>query len=216
MKQTLLTMTLAAQLVASTALAQTQGDTEDVNANQSQTNAPDLQPVAYGGDWSPSLIMALFTEDRLSVRPADELAVQWGTLAPEDQQIILRDCADVAQLTEAEMLSDDPGAMSDGVDDRAVAGGEDTETRMGTGANTVGTLEGEAPADVVTGSDVAGTTGASGETGTTGDTAVTPFTADTENQDPADGAMMSEEPALTEIQVSISQMRDICAVAQDL
>ncbi|WP_322889054.1 MULTISPECIES: hypothetical protein [unclassified Yoonia] len=220
MKHTLLTMTLAAQLAGGAALAQTQGDTDDVNANQSQTNAPDLQPVAYGGDWPQTLVMAMFTQDRLTVRPAEELAMQWRTLAPADQDIIRRDCADVSQLTEAEMLSDDPGEMSDGVDDRAVAGADDTASRMGTGANTVGTLDGEAPADVVTGSPVDGTTGQTGETGTTGDTSVTPFTGDTAPQDdgPAmdsTGTMMSEDDSLNDIEISIAQMQTICTALQE-
>jgi hypothetical protein len=221
MKHTLLTLTIAAQIAAGAAVAQTLENTEDVNQNMSQTNAPDLQPVAYGGDWPQTLVMAVFTRDRLAVRPAEELALQWQTLSPEDQQIINRDCADVAQLLEAQVLSDYPGEMSDGVDDVAVAGVDGTDSRMGTGANTVGTLEGEAPADVVTGSEVDGTTGLPGSTGTTGGTAVTPFTADTATDDEAPAmesgdVMVSEDNIRSEIQVTIAQMEEICAVTQSL
>ncbi|WP_019956421.1 hypothetical protein [Yoonia vestfoldensis] len=189
MKHTLLTLTLTAQLAAGAALAQT---AEVLNDSTSQTNAPDLQPVAYGGDWPQTLVMAMFAQDRLTVRPAEELALQWATLEPEDQDIIRRDCADLQQLTEA----------------------DDTATGAGAAQDT-------APADGVTGSQVEGTTGAPGATGTTGSTAVTPFTAETAPEDagPAmdgDDMMMSEDDPLTDVQVTIAQMEEICGATQDL
>lgn len=221
MKHTLLTMTLAAQIAGGAALAQTQGDTDDVNDNQSQTNAPDLQPVAYGGDWPQTLVLAMFTQDDMSVRPAEEIGQQWMTLAPEDQEFIRRDCADVLQLTEAEVLSDDPGAMTGGADTGPATDPDETESALGTGANTTGTVDGEAPADVVTGAEVEGTTGQAGETGRTGETSVTPFSGETNGQDNApaiaeEDMMMSDAAGATEVQISIAQMRDICAATQDM
>lgn len=217
MKHVLLTITLMAPLAAGSALAQTTGA---VNETISQTNAPDLQPIAYGGDWPLTLIMAMLSDDRLTLRPADELALQWRTLAPGDQDIIRRDCADLAQLTEAEMLSDAPGQMSDGGNGRAVAGADDTAARLGTGANTRGTLDGQAPADVVTGAPVDGTTGQPGATGTSGDTAVTAFTADTARQGEGPamdnaGTMMSQDDRVTDATISIAQMRTICTALRD-
>ncbi|MFN3663963.1 hypothetical protein [Yoonia sp.] len=215
MKYSLLTLTIATQLAAGAAFAQT--TTDDINESISQTNAPDLQPVAYGGDWPETLVTPLFDDDGLTLRSADEITAAWGDLTPQDQDFIRRDCADVVQLTEAEMLSDDPGRMSEDAATSTTPG--DGSAGLGTGANTTGTFAGEAPADAVTGADVPGTTGAPGETGTTGDTSVTPFTSDTVPEE--DGPAMDEDMETTQddvpstISLSIAQMEDICVATQN-
>ena len=218
MKHSLLTLTIAAQLAASAAFAQT--STDDINESMSQTNAPDLQPVAYGGDWPETLVTPLFAEDGLTLRPADEITAAWGDLTPQDQDFIRRDCADVVRLTEAEMLSDDPGRMSE---DAATSTGTTTgngSAGLGTGANTTGTFAGEAPADAVTGAEVPGTTGAPGETGTTGGTSVTPFTSDTipEEDGPAmqdDDMQTTQADVPSTVSLSIAQMEEICVATQN-
>lgn len=203
MKTIFLTLTIAAQITAGAAFAQTGGNADAVNENTSQANAPDLQPVAYGGDWPQSLVLALFEEDSQTLLSEEQIRTVWPELTPQDQDFIRRDCADVLQLTEAEMLSDE------------------TEGSLGTGANTTGTFAGEATADAVTGSDIPGTTGDSGETGTTGSTSVTPFTSDAvpEEDGPAmegDTSSANEDNGPSTISLSVAQMETICVATQDL
>ncbi|MBL4918695.1 hypothetical protein [Szabonella alba] len=73
MKPMSVSIILSAQLLAGAAVAQEGG-------------------IVFGQDWSTSLATAIFAENRESVRPANEIAMQWATLSPEDQDIIRRDC----------------------------------------------------------------------------------------------------------------------------
>ncbi len=77
---------LAVPLFATAALAQTDG-------SDGQT---------FGSDWSTDLGAAIFTDDtRTTLRSADELRAQWGTLSPEDQEMVRRDCAALSAGTGA-------------------------------------------------------------------------------------------------------------------
>jgi hypothetical protein len=212
MKRTLLTLTLAAQFAAGASFAQT-GD------SLSEANAPDLQPVAYGGDWPQTLVLALFAQDALDVRPAEEIATQWNTLSEEDKALIRRDCQDVMQLTEAQIGTDGSDTMN-GADGNTSPLGADDATGAADGQS--GADLGTGTADAVTGTDVPGTTGAPGETGTTGETSVTPFTADSVVGE--DGGMIDgtadtfndDFASTTPVSVSIAQMQDICAATDGL
>lgn len=82
MNRTLLTLTLAAQLAAVGAFAQT---------GTATTGTAD-SPMTFGSDWSGTLGPALMGADGTTVRPAAELVSQWATLSDDDKAMIRRDC----------------------------------------------------------------------------------------------------------------------------
>ena len=100
MKRTLITLSLAAQMVAFGAFAQTSG-----------TSDPAAPTATFGSDWSSTLGSAMFGEDRTTVRPATELTAQWATLSDEDKAMIQRDCLMHTQLSGG--ATDVTGAASD-------------------------------------------------------------------------------------------------------
>lgn len=98
----LFTLTLAAQLVAVSAGAQTDGSAGQQPAPETSAGivpetgtgvGPGTSPGEFGGDWSMILGSAMFDMDGRTVRSKDELLGQWGTLSEEDRDIIRRDCA---------------------------------------------------------------------------------------------------------------------------
>lgn len=82
MKRTFIILTLAAQLAAIPAFAQTTAATAGSGSGAG----------TYGSDWSETLRPALFTDEGTKVRDASEIASQWATLSGEDKDMIRRDC----------------------------------------------------------------------------------------------------------------------------
>lgn len=85
MKTTFLALTIAAQLAAVAAFAQTSDGT--ATSTDAATAAD-----TFGSDWSTTLGTALFSEDGTTVRAGTEIMTQWETLSDEDKAQVRRDC----------------------------------------------------------------------------------------------------------------------------
>ncbi len=94
MKMTFLTMTMAAALTASMAMAQTTDAAEETGATETGASETGVStaPVTFGSDWSASMGTAVFGDDGMTVRSAPEIETQWQTLSEEDRTMIRRDC----------------------------------------------------------------------------------------------------------------------------
>lgn len=185
----LLTLTLAAHLVAVSAGAQT-----DESAGEQTALGgigPSSDPGAFGGDWSMILGSAMFDMDGRTVRSEDELLGQWGTLSEEDRDIIRRDCAVFQE--QAGGTPSDGSAAPTGLD--STGAGEGTP-EMGAAGSATG-------ADAA--ADAAGTEPALGAGGATG-TGATGTAGDAGTAQPVSPIM---------IDVSMEQMEEICAVLED-
>lgn len=129
MKLTLLWMTMAAQLAASAAVAQT---------SDGPTGSP-MMSGSFGADWSTSLGSAMFGDDNTTVRPVSEIETQWVTLSEEDRAMIRRDCM--------AFMQDSGGSVETGADGAEATDGAgsgiDAPGSTGADANMAGT---EAPA----------------------------------------------------------------------
>ncbi|MFN3662491.1 hypothetical protein [Yoonia sp.] len=203
MKHTILTMTLAAQLAAGTALAQT----TDAQA-PAENMETGMTSGSFGNDWPTTLSLALLEQDGTTVRPETEIATQWETLSDADQEIIRRDC---------ELLMEQSDTMNgDGTDiDTAVDDMADTSTPaidsgdVGIEAETDPALDTETEMSV----DPAATTPLESEPAISGDTGV----GTTEDMGAAgtDGMMIDETPP-TVIALSEEQMEEICIATSDL
>lgn len=123
MNRTIITLSIASQLLAFGAFAQTTG-TSDMASSSS-----------FGSDWSTSLGLAMFGEDGTSVRPSAELSSQWATLSEEDKAMLQRDCA--AYMQQSDGSTDATGAAI-GTTDGAAAGTNGTAEGAGT-TGTAGT-----------------------------------------------------------------------------
>lgn len=156
MNRKIITLSLAAQLIAFGASAQT-----------SETSDTTTPSASYGSDWSTSLGSALFAEGGATVRPSAELTTQWATLSDEDKAMIQRDC--MAYMQESGGTSDTTDAATDttGATGTTEGATTDSTTTTGTADTTTGT-----DTDTAMGTDTA--TG----TDTTTDTATDTTSAD--------------------------------------
>lgn len=137
MKFKIITLSLAAQLAAFGAIAQT-----------STTTGTEGMSSTFGGDWTSSLGSAMFGEGGTDVRSADELTSQWATLSEEDRAMIRRDC--MAHMQQSGGAADTTGTATDGTAPLGTTDGTGT-----TGTDTTGTGTGATGADT-------GTTGTAG------------------------------------------------------
>lgn len=139
MKRTFLILTLAAQLAAVPAFAQTSTATTGT-ADTASTSG------TFGSDWSKTLRPAMFGEDGTKVRSETEIASQWGTLSDEDKDMIRRDC-------ETYMKQSDNADGTTGAATGSTGTGTDStasSTGTSTGASTGTSMDGSAPAIEVT------------------------------------------------------------------
>jgi len=136
MNRTLLALTVAAQLAASAAFAQT---------DPAAGTASDLTVGNYGSDWSSSVGTALMGDDGTTIRPTTELTTQWQTLSEADKEIVRRDCM-IHMQTTAGMETSTTGATT-----------TDTTTGMATDSTT-GTAT-DSTATTATGTDSTASTG---------------------------------------------------------
>lgn len=149
MKRTFIILTLATQLAAIPAFAQTTAATTGAGSGAG----------TYGSDWSETLRPALFTDEGTKVRDASEIASQWATLSDEDKDMIRRDCemhaksSDSASTTTGSTTGTTTGSATG-------SGGTSTATTDSTTGSTATTTD----------SAATGSTGAT--TGTTTDGAM--------------------------------------------
>ena len=203
MKHTILTLTLAAQLAAGTALAQT----TDAQA-PAENMETGMTSGTFGNDWPTTLSLALLEQDGTTVRPETEIATQWETLSDADQEIIRRDCE--LLMGQSDTMNGDGTDMDTGVDD--ISDPADTtvdSADVGIEAETDPALgtETEMPGDP------AATTPLESEPAMPGDTGA----GTTEDMGAAgtDGMMIDDTPP-TVIALSEDQMEEICIATSDL
>lgn len=127
MRRTLFSMTMAAQLAASVALAQ--------SADGSSGSA--ILSGSFGSDWSTSLGAAMFGDDNTTVRPASEIETQWITLSEEDRAMIRRDC--MAFMQEAGDAATGPAVSESNPDAAPGDGPSDAPAPVGTAMVETGT-----------------------------------------------------------------------------
>lgn len=186
MKRTILTLTLAAQMAAGAAFAQT-------TTTEAPAGGMDESTQTFGSDWPTTLGLALFDEDGTTVRSEAEIATQWETLSDEDQNMIRRDC---------EMLPD----QADASGSTGATGSTDTDATGTTGTSgsamsgTTGSAD-SGSVDAMTDSPAQGATGADATAGAAAETATSDTSAGT---------------ATTSISVTTVQMTEICAATSDL
>lgn len=121
MKRTFITIALASQMLAGIVLAQT--------ATITTENEASGMDATFGSDWSTTLGSSMLSEDRKTVRPAEEITAQWSKLSDADKEMIRRDCMVYMQM---------PGADGDAAS---------TDTTAGSTANTAVTTESGTAAD---------------------------------------------------------------------
>lgn len=136
MKRTVITLSIAAQLVAFGAIAQTTDPTAPAMSSNGSTET-------FGSDWSSTLGSAIFGAEGTTLRPSSELSTQWATLSAEDKAMIERDC--LAYTEHSGDSSSTTGATGS-------TGATGTTGTNGTGGGTDTT-------------GMAGTTGTTGTTG---------------------------------------------------
>lgn len=143
MKSTFLILTVAAQLAAFGASAQT---------STTATGAPGAAAsTSFGSDWSQTLGSAMFNENGTEVRPATELSTQWKSLSEEDMTMIRRDCAAYMQQS---------GGASSTTEATGTAGSTDTTATTGAAdstSSTTGSASGSASTDATMSMDVSTT-----------------------------------------------------------
>lgn len=207
MKLTFLTLTMAAQLAAGVAMAQTSDATTTTTGAASASGT-------FGSDWSTSLGSAMFGEDGNTVRSDSEIATQWATLSEEDRNMIRRDCmvfmqgndtasstTDATAGTTGSATAGTDGSVTTGTDTTA-GGATGTDTTAGSTTGTDTTATGTTGTDTTAGSTTGTDTTATGTTGT--DTTATGTTGTT-------GSAMSDM-----IEVSSENMQAICAATTNL
>lgn len=148
MKLTLVSLTVAAQLAAAGAMAQT---TDGITGTPSADTAAPLSG-SFGSDWSVSLGTAMFGESGTGVRPASEIEAQWLTLSEEDRTMLRRDCMVFMQEAGTGMTPDATGSNAAG------ATADTDATGTGTAGSGMGAM----------GTDAIGTAGDTPTTGGTG------------------------------------------------
>ncbi len=128
MKHTFLTLTLAAQLAAAGAYAQTSDETSDTSGSSMMSGSDsNMMSKNFGSDWSSQLKSAMLAEDGTDVRSESELASEWESLSEDDKDMIRRDCMMHMQRSDGEtgmqshssdsaMGSSDMGMDSSGTD----------------------------------------------------------------------------------------------------
>lgn len=142
MKRTFIILTLATQLAAIPAFAQTTAATTGSGSG------------TYGSDWSETLRPALFTDEGTKVRDASEIASQWATLSDEDKDMIRRDCemheksSDSASSTTGSTAGSTAGSATGTTGSTATT--TDSTATGSTGATTGTTTDGAMPALDVT------------------------------------------------------------------
>lgn len=136
MKRTLIVLTVAAQLAATSLWAQTDATTTTETATGTTTGT-------FGSDWSTTMGTALMSDDGMTLRADSELITQFGTLSDAEKEILRRDCmmhmqttgaADASTSTDAtadtgQELTETPEAEVAGTGDATAATG--TESAMG-------------------------------------------------------------------------------------
>ena len=223
MKLTFLTLTMAAQLAASVAMAQTSDGT---------TATPGAMATSgtFGSDWSTSLSSAMFGEDGTMVRPDSEIEAQWATLSEEDRTMIRRDCMVFMQGAGAETEGDVSGAAttadttagSDTSGATSMGGAAATDTDA-TETDTTGTAAKESDGAVgTTGTAATGTadTGTA-DTGTADTGGAAPGTAESaapgaDATGAADSGMAADTSVTGMMDVSAENMEAICAATTNL
>lgn len=223
MKLTFLTLTMAAQLAASVAMAQTSDGT---------TATPGAMATSgtFGSDWSTSLSSAMFGEDGTTVRPDSEIEAQWATLSEEDRTMIRRDCMVFMQGAGAETEGDVSGAAttadttagSDTSGATSMGGAAATDTDA-TETDTTGTAATESDGAVgTTGTDATGTADTSAaDTGTADTGGAAPGTAESaapgaDASGAADSGMAGDTSVTGMMDVSAENMEAICAATTNL
>lgn len=208
MKLTFLTLTMAAQLAASVAMAQTSDGT---------TATPEVMATSgtFGSDWSTSLSSAMFGEDGTTVRPDSEIEAQWATLSEEDRTMIRRDCMVFMQGAGADTEGDVSGTAAT------------ADTTAGSDTSGATSMDGSVATDTdATETDTTGTaaTESDGAVGTTGtDTTSTADTGTSGSAAPgadatgtADSGMAGDTSVTGMMEVSAENMESICAATTNL
>jgi hypothetical protein len=163
MKRTLLVLTVAAHLTATTAMAQT-----------TSTSVDPMQTSDYGQDWSLSLGSALFSNTEMTtLRTGTELETQWAILSETDREMLRRDCDLFMQANGGASGSTTGGATGSttGTDTTATTGGAASGSTDATTSGTATGTDTSAGAGAATGAaggTAAGSTTAGGAASTTG------------------------------------------------
>jgi hypothetical protein len=156
MKRTFLTLTLAAQLVAVGAFAQTSPTTTG-------TTDSGVTSDTFGSEWSTALSSAFFTEGGTTIRAESELVNQWGTLSDEDKEMIRRDC--MAYMQQSGDTTGTTGTAAGTTDSTGTGTTGSTSTTTGstgTSTDSTATASGSAgtqsgTSDTTSGTSAAGT-----------------------------------------------------------
>lgn len=196
-----ISIAVSAQLLASAAFAQIEGDT------------------SFGTDWSSSLGTAIFADDRSTVRSADEIGTQWITLSEEDRSMIRRDCM-VHMQVPVDGAADSSAGGSTDIGSLSDTG---TTTDMGATANTTADTTADTTAgttaDTSTSADTGLSTGtgdaaATTDLGTAADVGITNDGLAAQSDTSVDGAASTNTSDI--LSVSSAQMDEICAATKDL
>ncbi len=199
MKRTLLTLTLAAQVAAFGAYAQTTASTAS-STTAMTTGTSISNETTFGSDWSPTLGPAMFREGGTMIRVESDLASQWNTLSDDDKAMIRRDCDMHEQHTTGTTM----GAAS------INTGVASTTSNTRGAAGTAGTT--------IAGTDPNRTTlGTTGTTGTTDGSTTATTTGSTETAMGTTGPIVGTTDGSSPVMnVSMEQMAEICAATNSL
>ncbi len=149
MKHLLLAAPLGLLLVSGAFAQTTEGATD--GATGGETSTMQSGSLTYGMDWSDSVGSAFYNDaERTMLRSTDEIAQQWPSLAQEDRDKVLAECARFKTDSNATDLTDGSSDATAGTGMDSIAGtatgdtattgtattGTDTGTATGTGTGT--------------------------------------------------------------------------------